>query len=436
MYTETMFDKFVRCIKKYNMPARNGVVIAVSGGADSTCLLDLSVKLGVPVYCAHVNHGIRNTADRDEDFVRGLCEKYGVGFFVKKLDISALSKERKMSEELCGREERYKFFFEIMQKTNSSAIFTAHNKNDSAESVILHLARGSGANGLSGISPNRGDGVCRPLVDFTRNEIESYLNENNIPWVEDETNQTDDYTRNFIRHNIMPQLEKINLSVTDAIVKAGTIISDDNAYLEKLACELDAVKSDNGKIIIDKNILANAPKPLSHRVILKALSMAEITPSFNDVSAVAELLSKQSGKKHIFPCKKTAQVVYDKIVIGDSVMVPDYEYELLRGGETYIKEIGITVGLYESVPEKPYIKIPNLTGTFFARKRRAGDKFVPKGMTGTKTVKKFFIDLKIDENERDYIPVIVNRGEIVSVGMLRAAEDFSKTKSVLYLKIR
>ncbi|MBQ7717937.1 MAG: tRNA lysidine(34) synthetase TilS [Clostridia bacterium] len=436
MCTKTMYDKFVRCIEKYNMIDKSGVVVAVSGGADSTCLLDLSVKLGVPVYCAHVNHGIRDTAERDEEFVRGLCAEYGVKFFVKRLDIPQISKERKISEELCGREERYKFFFEILQKTNSSAIFTAHNKNDSAESVIFHLARGSGANGLSGISPCRGDGVYRPLVGFTRNEIEAYLKENNIPWVEDETNQTDNYTRNFIRHNIIPGLENINHAVTDAIVKAGTIISADNAFLEKMALELNALKSENGKIIIDKKILTVAPEPLTRRVILKALSMAGIMPSFNDVTAVEELVSKQSGKKHIFPCQKTAQVVYDKIVIGDSVVVPDYEYELQCGGTTYIKETGLTVGLYDSAPEKPYIKIPDRAGSYIARKRRSGDRFTPKGMQGSKTVKKFFIDLKIDENERDCIPLIVNQGQIVSVGMLRAAEDTSKTKSVLYLKIQ
>lgn len=193
----------------------DAVIVALSGGADSVTLLDvlytLKNKYRLKLYCAHLNHGIRGEeADIDEDFCKILCENYKIELFVKRLNIPRLSKERKISEELCGREERYKYFDELSVRLGAK-IATAHTASDNAETLLFNLARGSSIAGASAIPPKRGN-IIRPLIEVTRDEIEEYCTVHGLYYVTDSTNLSDDYTRNRIRHLAVPALREINPS--------------------------------------------------------------------------------------------------------------------------------------------------------------------------------------------------------------------------------
>jgi tRNA(Ile)-lysidine synthase len=199
--------------EKHDMLPKGGTILAaVSGGADSMCLLhvliNLSARYDLRIEAAHFNHMLRgDESDRDERFVLGECEKLGVPCHVGRGDVSAYARESGMGTEEAGRKLRYDFFYETAKKIGASRIATAHNGDDNCETVIMNMLRGTGLTGLCGIPPVRGI-VIRPLLTVTRSGIEEYLRENNIPHVEDSTNRSDDYTRNRIRHRVIPALRR------------------------------------------------------------------------------------------------------------------------------------------------------------------------------------------------------------------------------------
>lgn len=218
-----MINTLRQTIQKYNMLSNgDGVIVALSGGADSTALLSAlnSIKeiYDLTIYAAHLNHGIRGEeAERDESFCKILCEKYNTKLFIKKLNITELAARRKISVELCGREERYAFFDELSQKLNAK-IATAHTASDNVETLIFNITRGSSVAGAVGIAPVRGR-IIRPLIEITRAEVEAYCSENALDYVTDSTNLSDDYTRNKIRHGVIPVLRSLNPSLEKAALR-------------------------------------------------------------------------------------------------------------------------------------------------------------------------------------------------------------------------
>lgn len=201
------------------------VVCAVSGGADSVCLLHalltLKKEYGIEVFAANVNHLIRGEeAARDSEFVKKICKASGVKLFYREYDIPALAKEMKLGEEECGRIMRYRFFDEVANSLEGAKIATAHNLNDNAETVLFHLIRGSAAEGLSGIKYKR-ENIIRPLLDVSRQEIEKYLTQNSVEWCDDSSNFVPIYARNKLRINVFPQLNEIcqNSEVTEHFSK-------------------------------------------------------------------------------------------------------------------------------------------------------------------------------------------------------------------------
>ena len=230
-----MDKKIEYAISAHGMEAAHGrVIIGLSGGADSSLLLYWAVRHCKGVACVHVNHMIRGEeADRDQRFCEELCKKYGVELSVYRLDIPTLSKERGMGIEQTARDERYRIFNEELKSRSFDAILTAHNGDDNIESVIFNLARGAGLNGLCGIKPKNGN-ILRPLIYLSKEEIFSLCRENNIDYVTDSTNEDTDYTRNFIRHRIVPELRKLNPELNTAVgrMSAG-LISDEEFILSQ-----------------------------------------------------------------------------------------------------------------------------------------------------------------------------------------------------------
>ena len=224
-----MKDEFLKNLEDYNLE-NSRILLAISGGKDSMTMLDLfncfKDELKLDLVACHFNHSLRENADRDEKFVKSQCEKYGLKFYSKKEDVLFYSNENKLSTEEGARFLRYKFFDEIKRAENIEYIATAHNKNDLAETVIMRILRGTGINGLVGIQSERGD-LIRPILNFSRDEIEKYIEENNIPFVEDETNFEDLYLRNKIRLNLFQILKnEYNPKILDALSRLSNIAFD------------------------------------------------------------------------------------------------------------------------------------------------------------------------------------------------------------------
>lgn len=228
-------DKIFSAIDKYSMVSDGDtVIIAVSGGADSMCLLHFfnkySRKLNINIVCAHVNHGIRGAeADRDEAFVRDFCMRNQINFRAGHFNIPELAALNRESEEACGRRMRYEFFDSVDAQAK---IATAHNLNDSMETFLFNLARGTGLKGLTGI-PYVRDRIIRPLNDCTREEIEAYLRDEGVDFVTDSTNLSDDYSRNKIRHRVVPVLNDINGSFANVFSGCLSSLRDTEYFIEK-----------------------------------------------------------------------------------------------------------------------------------------------------------------------------------------------------------
>ena len=225
----------LKTVDKYNMITRGQTVIAaVSGGYDSLCMLNVLCNLrklrGFDVCVAHVNHMLRAEADADEEFVIKEAERLGIRAYAKKINVSKYAEENKISFETAGRILRYAFFEEISENYKNTVVATAHNANDSAESMLMHLMRGSGLTGLVGIRPKTKN-IIRPLIEADRTDIEKYCDENGLVPRHDCTNDSDDYHRNDIRHNILaPMLERCSLA---SLCRTMNVLSGEEEFLEQ-----------------------------------------------------------------------------------------------------------------------------------------------------------------------------------------------------------
>ena len=263
-----MNNPFFRAIEDNQLISQGDTVtVALSGGADSVSLLHMLVSVreeyNLTLYAAHVNHLIRgDEAKRDEIFCKALCQKYDVELFVKRVDVPALAKQLKISEELCGRNVRYEFFDELAKAKNSK-IATAHTLSDNAETLIYNITRGTSVGGLCSIPIRRGY-IIRPLIYCDREYVENYCVQNSLEYVTDSTNLTDDYTRNRIRHNVITEIKKLNPSFEATAKRLCEDAADVCAYIEKqTSTELEACKTDFGYkakklFALDKAVRRNA----------------------------------------------------------------------------------------------------------------------------------------------------------------------------------
>lgn len=275
---------------RYDMfPEGSRVLCAVSGGADSMCLLHWLRRhagtLGISVAAAHFEHGIRGEESlRDMRFVEETCAAMGVPLFIGQGNVPEAAAERSLGLEETARELRYEFLEAVARENGFTRIATAHNADDNAETVIFNLARGSGAAGLCGIPPVRGI-IVRPLLETTRSEIERYLEENGIAHIEDSSNRSQEYSRNKIRLRIMPVLREINPAVSKAVLRTGEMLREDNALLDRLAEEFIAAHF-NGESVRSKE-LAALPDAVESRVIRMLCPQSIGAVHTNDIMKLA-----------------------------------------------------------------------------------------------------------------------------------------------------
>ncbi len=310
-----MENKVLNYIKENKMiKAGETVVIGVSGGADSVCLLHMLAKhrefLGIKLVVAHIHHGIRGmTADRDAEFVQDICREENVPFCLYKYNIPSLAKERGMSEEEAGRYARYEAFNQCLAdncENSYGKIAVAHNKDDLAETMLFNLIRGAGLKGLKGITSIR-DNIIRPVLCLERCEIEEYIKENGLKYIVDETNLTDDYTRNKIRLNIMPQIkERINSqAVSHMEATAGNLALIDDYMESQSELEMAKIVTDKGEGLfinecgfkaLHKAIQGYLVKKCIYKVAGKAKDISGI-----HINSVSALFDMNVGKKVNLP---------------------------------------------------------------------------------------------------------------------------------------
>ena len=275
------------------------VVVACSGGKDSiallSCLCGLREELSLTLFAAHFNHGLRGEeSDRDEKFVASFCEKEGVPLFLGREDVKAFAKEKKLSLEAAAREVRYRFLFSVSE--DADWILTAHTASDQAETVLFRLIRGSGLKGLRGILETRGK-LFRPMLSITEEEVREYLTAFSIPYVEDSTNACESYTRNRIRHRILPEIRKINPSFEDSVLRLVASASEDEEYLSSLA--EDGLKKAllNGRL--RRDVLISLPLPVRKRVLSLYFAKEGLSVTWDGLYQANALLQKPGSRLSI-----------------------------------------------------------------------------------------------------------------------------------------
>lgn len=308
-------EEVLKTIETYNLIEKNDkIVIGVSGGPDSICLLHvlygLKEKLGIEIVVAHVNHMLRDVADLETEYVQSFCKKLGIECYVKKADILEISKTQKKGTEEVGRQVRYDFFDEVAKKTNSNKIATAHNSNDRAETVILNILRGSGLSGLKGIKPIRDNKYIRPLINTDRQDIENYCNDNKLEPKYDKTNNENIYTRNKVRNTVIPYIKKeFNPNIIKTINRLSSLATEENEYLQAITKQefenLLIEKTEN--IILDLHKFNSLNLVIKRRLILYTIN--EVLHTTNGIEKVniddiIKLCKNNIGNKYLMPIKE------------------------------------------------------------------------------------------------------------------------------------
>ncbi|MBQ8860069.1 MAG: tRNA lysidine(34) synthetase TilS [Ruminococcus sp.] len=393
------------------------VVVALSGGADSVALLDAlnSMKelLDITLYVCHLNHNIRgDEAKRDEDFVVSLCEKLGVELFLRSLNVCDIAQERKESLELCGRFCRYEFFGELSESLGAK-IATAHTSSDNVETVLYNEARGTSLNGLCGIKPKR-DCIIRPLIYCSREDVERYCDEQSLSYVVDSTNLTDDYTRNNIRHNVVPVLKSINPDLENTVQRMCATLGDVKDYLDKISSkELSGARTDYGysceKLLsLDKAVLSNC--------IFLVAKESSVDVSFRHIELIIEAM-KNGGCVDLSAQKRC--------VCKQGVLrIVDVDTSLSENVDEIPKTPFLESGFAEFVSKEELKNINKklLTNCIncdiisvdtVIRTRKDGDTFTLSNRNVTKSLKKLFNELKIPAEKRNSVKLVANGNTVL-----------------------
>ena len=463
-----MFQKVLSYVNQHHMLTQgDGIVAGVSGGADSVCLLfvlrKIQESLGGKLYVAHVNHGLRGEeAAADQEFVRRLCKEWQLPFYLKSVDLREIAREKKLSEEEAGRLVRYDFFRQVAQETGAAKIAVGHNANDNAETLLFHLIRGSSLKGLGGISPVQGM-IIRPLLCAKREEIEQYVKENGLHFCMDKTNLEDTYTRNRIRHRLLPLMEEMNPEAVEAIGRAANDCAEAADFLEAEAeeafSEFVIIDSDFKQLEIRKEAFFLLHPAVADELLMKALS--EISGSRKDIGAVhigalRALQAKETGKSLNLPYGVTAENQYGTLVLhkkGSREKAMEYEAILALPGnkeEDKAGEISLPNGgkiqyaieNYEKsmkIPKNRYTKWLNydiIDSTLRFRTRRTGDWIQVFADGGRKKLKDYLMNEKVSRSERDKLVLLAEGDEILWVMGYRLSEKVKikeDTKRILKL---
>lgn len=464
--TMDLIQQVTEQINKNTMvTAGEAVVVGVSGGPDSVALLHILYRLrenlNIRLIVAHLNHEFRGAeADADAHFVSELAERMQLEAFIESRDVPAYSEEYGVSAQVAAREVRYSFFSEVAVKTGASRVALGHHADDQAETILLHIIRGTGSGGLKGMLPVRDDFFIRPLLNVRRRDIEIYCRHYGLAVRHDSSNIRPKYLRNKVRLELFPLLEKnYNPNLVDTLNRLGEICRDEDEYLEREASAIyyqTRLSSAGDTVALDRVQLLRCPKAILRRIIRRAWS--EICGdkddlSFAHIDHVMEIIQGGGGyRQTTLPRGVTCKKNYDLIELTlsrEDEEIPFYQHLLKVPGVTFIPEIGMSieaqilpvgeVGDPLGIdPQEALLDYDCLSMPLVVRRRLDGDRFMPLGLGGSMKVKKFFIDHKVPRPKRDRIPLVVSGNDIIWVGGMRPGEDYKiteKTKTCLRLYI-
>ena len=419
-----MKNKVVETIKKFNMIDTRCIEICVSGGIDSISLLHFMINnTNKKVIAVHVNHMLRGAeSDRDENFVRDICKRWNVYLISKKIDILNCAKEKKIGIEECARIERYKFFNKVSKEYNSN-IATAHTLSDSIETFIFNFARGTSLSGLCGIPPVR-DNIIRPFINVSRSEIEQYANKNKLEYVNDTSNLSDKYSRNKIRHFIIPELKKINKSFENNARKCISNLLEENNFMTKIS----KLELENTNYYVEK--IKKLDNSIKNRVLKLILESFGPNIEYKHILLAKMLID---GKINAFNISNDKTIkIKKKLIICENAK----KQELTNNQKKFIvlmfKEHQIH---YFTENDMIFDMKGNDISDFEFRNRREGDKFSLSKRNCTKSLKKLFNELKIPIHIRDSLKILFDKRNekivwIESIGVSKYYVISDKTNKI------
>ncbi len=420
----------------FDMREKN-LCVCLSGGADSVALLRgmlfISSELEITVKACHFNHGIRGEeADRDETFCRGLCKELGVEIYCGRDDVPAYAALQKMTIEEAARDRRYAFFKRMYEKKKVDYCLTAHNMNDDAETLLLNLMRGSGSYGASSIAPYS-YGILRPMLKIQRNEIEAFLETIKQEYINDSSNESDEYTRNYVRHNIIPSMQKVNPCVVEAL--AG--------YTE--SCRIDRDYFEENILQLHNTDLRKAHKALRDRYLIQR---GQVLLGIRLNSAMLNEIERAlfSGKRKVVPLASRWDAIVCKGRVEFACKEENLDFKFsetpLQSGENkYLNDRAIiSLKKFSDADIKVnnfsttnVITFDNIKGTVYVRNRRIGDKIRIRGIN--RSLKKLFIDKKIPQEYRNIIPIIFDDEGILYVPFVGISDRAFPSESSIKTKI-
>ena len=453
IYTNAVPQGFTLPHTLSGRPEDASVLVAFSGGADSTALLHIMSEYakisGAIIYAAHVNHGIRgDEADRDEQFCRELAASLNIELFVLRADVPKIAAERGESIETAARNVRYGFFDELMAKHKIEVLATAHNANDNLETLIFNLARGSGLGGMCGIPdsrPVKHGTVIRPMLAMEKSDILKYCNAHSLKFVTDSTNTDTDYTRNRIRAEIIPVMKSINSGALRNASRMCQTLREDSLCLESMAGWFTEELRDGYKIEVEK--ICGSPAAIVNRALIRMFDELSggKTLEQTHVNALRELAMRAVPHSSVsLPSGYEGVIENGKLCLQkkeQTIEIADYETELLEG-ENYISQTNSEIFIGNSHNAKNiyknetilYIDSAKIRGALVARPRRAGDRIRINGMS--KSLKKLLCDKKIPLDVRSRLPVICDERGIIAVPFIGVSDQARPVKDQKSLMLK
>ncbi|MFA4843500.1 MAG: tRNA lysidine(34) synthetase TilS [Candidatus Margulisiibacteriota bacterium] len=453
-------DKFIETIREYKMfEPGDLVLVAVSGGADSTGLLNLLYafreELKISLHVAHLNHMLRKgDAELDVRYVEDMAQRMAVPISVESFDVSDLAAREKIGIEEAARIARYEFFGRMARKIGAGKIAVGHTADDNIETFLMRLLRGAGLRGLCGIPPKRAN-IVRPLIKVWRRELEDYVGALKLVPRRDHTNYESKYMRNSVRLKLVPQLKIYNLNIKEIILQTILLLTEDNVYLETKAAELlPEIKSfqDAGQIRLSQDKLGRL-EPTIQRYVLR-LAVEQVKGNLTQLSFghIHDVLDKLGSNEkweihlpdNIFASGERNVLTISRERPKEREAKP-FRYLLAIPGEVRLEEVGrVLRGSFVDKVEGAtgeqiaFVDYSAFGKEVIARNKLAGDRFVPLGMKGSKKLQDFFVDEKVAPAERDVIPVVESAGRIIWVAGQRLddrAKVTDKTKKIVKLEL-
>jgi len=472
-------SKVIAFLRRNNlMLPGESIVVGVSGGADSVCLLHILAKwqreLDIKLHAAHLNHQLRGVeSDEDAEYVANLAASLDVPVTVGKRNVADYRSKRNCPIEEAARELRYNFLAKVARDVGAHRVATGHTRDDQVETILMHILRGTGISGLCGLEPcspfpfchselkakNLGLVVIRPLLDITRQETLSYCQEHQLSPRFDSSNLSLSFLRNRLRLELLPSLRKYNPSVDQTLLRLAKIAKDNSSFIEQQALQLwdEVSRQEKDAIYLDRKKIGSLPVALQSRLIRLAVDKVlgdTRDIEANHIEAISSLLTKPVGKKISLPHGIICQGEYDELVITSAAMHAQLLSSLCPfpplQGEFRLKVPGETVlpgwKVIASIVQRQAASLPlpgakcrsNLVAEFdldktgielFVRRRQPGDRFQPLGMDMPKKLQDFMVDAKIPLSWRQYIPLVCSPQQIVWVVGWRIGDGVKVTEA-------